>query len=107
MVERPFDFTNQKEITPMPFTWFKKRWGSKANKFIIPEWFKKYWNPDEASMKYWQKQYELAKKNQEHELPEGCMRMPSNELHQLMAKEFWQIVPKDLSVTTIHGPRVG
>ena len=23
------------------------------------------------------------------------MRMPSNELHQLMAKEFWQEVPKD------------
>jgi ubiquinone/menaquinone biosynthesis C-methylase UbiE len=46
-------------------------------------------------MQYWQWQYELAKENKEHKLPEDCMRMPSNELHQLMAKEFWQEVPKD------------
>ena len=65
------------------------------NKFIVPDWFKKYWHPDEASMQYWKRQYELARQNKEHKLPEDCMRMPSNELHQLMAKEFWQEIPKD------------
>jgi ubiquinone/menaquinone biosynthesis C-methylase UbiE/cell division protein FtsB len=46
-------------------------------------------------LEYWQRQYQLAKQNNEHSLPEDCMRMPSNELHQLMAKEFWQEAPKD------------
>jgi SAM-dependent methyltransferase len=65
--------------------------------FVVPEWFKKYWHPDEASRQYWQWQYDLAKINQEYKLPDDCLRMPSNELHQLMSKEFWQEVPKDFN----------
>lgn len=63
--------------------------------FEIPEWFKSYYQPDEKTINHWQRQYELAKENQSHELPEDCMRMPCNKLHQLMAKQFWSEVPKD------------
>ncbi|HXH11560.1 MAG TPA: glycosyltransferase [Alphaproteobacteria bacterium] len=92
---RPFNFTmkTEKAHNPRSLCQQDRKWGD--YKFIVPDWFKKYWHPDEASLKYWQHQYELAKQNQEHRLPEDCMRMPSNELHQLMAKDFWQEVPKD------------
>jgi SAM-dependent methyltransferase len=99
VVKRPFNFnfSSQKESKPFAFSWLKNHLGSKdkENKFIVPDWFKKYWFPDEASIKYWQWQYELARQNKEYKLPEDTMRMPSSEVHQLMAKEFWEEVPKD------------
>lgn len=50
-------------------------------------------------MKFWEWQYELAKQGKEHTLPEDCLRMPANEMHQLMSKEkeFWNEFPKDFS----------
>jgi SAM-dependent methyltransferase len=95
MVVRPFSYKRYKRNNPFVFKWFKNILHHKKDKFAVPDWFKIYWHPDEASMKYWQEQYKLAKENKEHQLPENCMRMPSNELHQLMAKEFWQEIPKD------------
>jgi len=95
MAVRPFNFEGYKRKNSVASSWFKKLYQSEKDKFAIPEWFKKYWYPDEASIKYWQLQYELAKKNKEHKLPQDCLRMPSNELHQLLSKEFWQEIPKD------------
>jgi len=57
--------------------------------FITPDWFQKYWRPDEESQKYWRWQYELAIAGKEYDLPQWCMRMPTNELHQKMAKDFF------------------
>ena len=70
---------------------------SDRERFVVPRWFKQYYHPDEASIKYWKEQYDLAKQNKEHQLPDFRMRMPSDELHQLMAKEFWQELPKDFN----------
>lgn len=62
---------------------------------VIPKWFTGYYQPDEETLNHWQWQYKLAMAGKDHEFPNDCMRMPSNELHQLMAKEFWSEVPKD------------
>ena len=78
MIKKPFNFQNVNK-----------------GKFILPEWFKSYWHPDAESFKFWKWQYDLAKDGKEYKLPDDCMRMPSNELHQLMSKEFWEEVPKD------------
>jgi SAM-dependent methyltransferase len=94
-VARPFNFNIRKDSRHVTDGSSQNSQRREENKFAVPDWFKKYWHADEASMQYWQWQYELAKDNKEHKLPEDCMRMPSNELHQLMAKEFWQEVPKD------------
>lgn len=57
-------------------------------KFVIPSWFNNYFKADESSTKYWEWQLQLAREGKEHKLPDNCMRMPSSELHQLMAKSF-------------------
>src|SRR5262249_9751911 len=49
------------------------------------------------SQRHWEYQYKLAKQGLEHEVPEWSMRHSGNELHQLMAREFWAEVPKDFS----------
>jgi len=95
VVARPFNFNIHQGNGYISFGPFKKHKRHKEPKFNVPDWFKKYWCPDEAAMKFWKQQYELAKQHKEHQLPDYCMRMPLNELHQLMAKEFWQEVPKD------------
>jgi ubiquinone/menaquinone biosynthesis C-methylase UbiE len=95
MAIRPFIFDLHKRNNLAISNWLKKLIHPKQDTFVVPDWFKKYWHPDEASMKYWKWQYQLAKENKEHQLPQDCMRMPSNELHQLMAKEFWEEIPKD------------
>jgi SAM-dependent methyltransferase len=97
MVTRPFNFKLEKDSRSVAFGWLRKYFHANERKFGTPQWFKKYWHPDEASMQYWQQQYELAKQNKEYKLPEDCMRMPSNELHQLLAKEFLQEIPKDFT----------
>jgi SAM-dependent methyltransferase len=95
LVTKPFNFKIHHGNNHTAFGPFKKHRRHKDRKFIVPEWFKTYWFPDDASMRYWELQYNLAKQSKEHQLPEDRMRMPTDELHQLMAKEFWQIVPKD------------
>jgi SAM-dependent methyltransferase len=95
IVARSFNFKFPQKMAPVALSWLQKLRSPKEKRFTVPDWFSGYWHPDEASMEYWQWQYELAKQNKEHKLPEDCMRMPSNELHQLMAKEFWHEVPKD------------
>lgn len=95
VIPRPFHFNFRKNNHPTPQGSSQNSRRGHEHKFVVPDWFKQYWRPDDASIQYWQQQYELAKANKEHKLPEDCMRMPSNELHQLMAKEFWQEVPKD------------
>jgi SAM-dependent methyltransferase len=95
VVAKPFNFKvlqHHGSITIGPFRRHKRH---EERAFIVPEWFKKYWCPDEAALQFWTQQYELAKQHKEHQLPDYCMRMPVNELHQLMAKEFWHEVPKD------------
>jgi SAM-dependent methyltransferase len=92
---RPFNFGEYNRNNPLASSWLKKLFHAEPPKFSVPDWFKKYWHPDEASIKYWQWQYELAKHHKKHQLPEDCLRMPSNELHQLLSKEFWQEIPKD------------
>jgi SAM-dependent methyltransferase len=69
----------------------------KSRKFAVPDWFQHYRPHDEASLRHWEHQYRLAKKGEAHQIPEWSMRHPGNELHQLMAKEFWAEVPKDFS----------
>jgi SAM-dependent methyltransferase len=95
-VVRPFHFNFRKNNYRMSQDLPKNR-RRHEHKFVIPDWFTDYYRPDNASMQYWQWQYNLAKAHREHKLPEDRMRMPSNELHQLMAKEFWQDVPKDFT----------
>ena len=96
-VVKPFNFNARKERNPSITSLFKKQQYSQEGKFIVPEWFKEYFQPDEASLQYWQLQYKLAKESKEYQLPDYRMRMPSDELHQLMAKEFWEKVPKDFN----------
>ncbi len=57
-------------------------------KFVVPLWFRNYFRPDEEATKYWEFQLQLAKEKKDYNLPNDRMRMPSNELHQLMAKQF-------------------
>ncbi len=64
-------------------------------RYRVPDWFSRLDYPDEESMGHWRAQYHLFKRGKEYEIPEWTMRMPSSELHQLMAKEFWDEVPKD------------
>jgi SAM-dependent methyltransferase len=96
-VVRPFHFNFRSNNYPTPQELSRIRRRRHEPKFIVPDWFTNYFRPDDASMRYWQWQYNLAKIHKEHKLPEDRMRMPSNELHQLMAKEFWQEVPKDFN----------
>ena len=65
-----------------------------SGKFITPRWFKEYWDPDEKTINHLKFQVKLAEQGEKYSLPEDRLRMPSNELHQLMAKEFWEEVPK-------------
>ena len=96
-VIRPFHFNFRNNNYLMPQDSDQNRQCRHEHKFVVPDWFKNYCRPDDASIQYWQWQYDLAKAHKEYKLPEYCMRMPSNELHQLMAKEFWKEVPKDFS----------
>jgi SAM-dependent methyltransferase len=96
-VVRPFPFNFRKNNDRMPQDLAQIRRRRHEHKFVVPDWFTTYCRPDEAAMQYWQWQYNLAMAHNEYKLPEDCMRMPSNELHQLMAQEFWQEVPKDFS----------
>jgi SAM-dependent methyltransferase len=95
VVTKPFNFNIHKEHYPVISGPTKKYQHSKEQKFIVPGWFNEYFHLDETALKYWQSQYKLAKENKEYQLPDYRMRMPSDELHQLMAKEFWEIIPKD------------
>jgi SAM-dependent methyltransferase len=95
VVTKPFSFKTHKAHNPVVSRMFRKHQDTKENKFIVPDWFKEYFHLDEASLQYWQWQYKLAKENKEHQLPDYRMRMPSDELHQLMAKDFWKKLPKD------------
>ena len=60
------------------------------HRLVVSDWFKQFGLPDEVSLECWQGQYELAKANKEHKLPEDRLRMLSN----------------DLSVTKIRGQPV-
>jgi SAM-dependent methyltransferase len=75
----------------MPFDFKRNR----LRDFVTPTWFAEQFPVDDASLKWWQYQYELAKQGREHQLPEWSLRHPGNELHQLMSKDFWREVPKD------------
>jgi SAM-dependent methyltransferase len=57
-------------------------------KYAVPAWFQAYFNPSKDAIKYWEDQLRLARKGRKHQLPDDRMRMPSSELHQLMAKSF-------------------
>jgi SAM-dependent methyltransferase len=78
MIGRPFDFKRY------PF-----------RNFVTPPWFQHYVPHEEEALRHWEHQYRLAKNGEEHQVPEWSMRHPRNEVHQLMAKEFWREVPKD------------
>ncbi len=78
MISKPFDFKQHR-----------------FRNFVTPPWFQHYVQPDEDSRRHWEYQYQLAKRGEEHRVPEWSMRHPDNELHQRMAKEFWLEVPKD------------
>jgi|GEM_PF-2379310 len=67
---------------------------SDTKKFAVPNWFSQHWVPDADAKRYWLEQYEKALRGEKHELPSNCLRMPENELHQLMSKEFWEECPK-------------
>jgi SAM-dependent methyltransferase len=71
MVEKPFQYKNYKH-----------------KHFVVPEWFKKQWQPDEQSIKYWEWQYQLAKEGHEYKIPDDKLRMPNNRLHQEMSKLY-------------------
>jgi len=62
--------------------------GMNEKAFVVPSWFRRYFGSDENSKRYWEWQYQLAKEGKDHALPDDRMRMPANELHQLMAKSF-------------------
>jgi SAM-dependent methyltransferase len=94
-IVKPFNFKANQDYWHCTSSLVENSEVRKEKKFIVPEWFKRYFHPDEESMKYWQQQYELAKQHKEYQLPDFRMRMPSDKLHQLMAKEFWKEVPKD------------
>jgi SAM-dependent methyltransferase len=64
-------------------------------KFQTPSWFKYYQPPSQGHLEYWNTQYRFAKEGKKHEVADWSMRHPANEFHQLMAKEFWNEVPKD------------
>lgn len=81
MLGKPFDFKTHQS----------------RDRFVTPGWFQHYSAPDEESLKWWDYQYKLAKEGKEHQIPEWSMRHPANELHQLMATEFWAEVPKDFA----------
>jgi SAM-dependent methyltransferase len=91
MAPRPFDFSRRATRRVVVPDWFSRR---ATRRFVVPDWFKAYWHPAE-SLRHWQWQADLARRGQPHTLPDDCMRMPANELHQLMAKEFWAEVPRD------------
>jgi SAM-dependent methyltransferase len=67
VVARAFNFKIDKEEHYLRSSSSKNYGSQKEAMFVVPDWFKKYWHPDEASMRYWQWQYELAKQNKEHE----------------------------------------
>ena len=79
---RPFDFAGLSRL---------------SNRRLVPDWFRSYWEPAEQSREYWEEQYRSALGGADYELPKDTMRHPSNELHQSMALNFWQEVPKDFS----------
>jgi SAM-dependent methyltransferase len=95
VVTKPFNFNIRKGHNPVASRMFRKYQDTKEKKFIVPDWFKEYFHLDEPSRQYWESQYKLAKENKEYQLPGYRMRMPSDELHQLMAQEFWEKLPKD------------
>jgi SAM-dependent methyltransferase len=96
-VVRPFNFDFHKGPKPVIPGLFRRQHSRKGEKFVVPAWFREHFQLDEMSSQYWQQQYTLAKENKEYQLPDYRMRMPSDELHQLMAKEFWGKVPKDFN----------
>lgn len=76
----PFDF---KDVT------------RKAIRELVPSWFRSYWHPSESAIEHWEEQYRRALGGEDFELPQDTMRHPVNELHQRMALEFWEEVPRD------------
>jgi ubiquinone/menaquinone biosynthesis C-methylase UbiE len=97
VVTRPFNFNFQKEPKPVTSGLFRRQHYRNVEKFIVPDWFREHFQLDATASQYWQWQYKLAKENKEYQLPDYRMRMPSDELHQLMAKEFWEKVPKNFN----------
>ena len=89
---RPFDFTGRSTDRFVVPERFRAYW---RPRFVMPEWFRAYGRPDAGALHRWQRQAELARRGEPHQLPDDRMRMPANELHQRMAKEFWGEVPKD------------
>ena len=71
--------------------------GERLREFPVPDFFKKYWLPDSNSLKFWEWNLSEARAGRPYKLPDDTMRMPQAELHQLMAKEFWEYIPKDFS----------
>jgi SAM-dependent methyltransferase len=63
--------------------------------FVVPAWYAQRSAPSDEALKYMQWQADLARAGEPHHVPEWSMRHPANEVHQLMAKEFWAEVPKD------------
>jgi SAM-dependent methyltransferase len=94
-VIKPFNFAIHRDPHHIHHELSKKSNPSRKAGFVVPSWFKDYYHPDEESRKFWREQYDLAKQGKDHQLPDFRMRMPSDELHQLMAKDFWEELPKD------------
>jgi hypothetical protein len=46
VIARPFNFNIRTGSNPVAFDEFKKHKYSKENKFLVPDWFKKYCHPD-------------------------------------------------------------
>ena len=79
-MQRPFDFSLLEPSPP---------------DFVYPDWYRRHWLPDSATIAHLQEQYDRAKRGEPHELPQFTLRHPDQELHQKMSKEFWSEVPKD------------
>ncbi len=79
MVDRPFDFR-----------------GLRRPKRFTPAWFTTYWGVDDASRRYWEEQYRLAKQGKDYRLPdERVPTTPNAQLHRALSEQLWNEIPKD------------